>query len=400
MQNINTYSDMFEQYSDTTIIFGEQCMLEFENLMRIQKPDKILVFSSKNSATTNNAWSKILHSTIMLDTTVARFSEINPEPDIDMVEKMIMTIKNESPDQIVAVGGGSVMDAAKAALLVHQCGGNVSNYFGLNHFSQSNPGVTLKKVICFPTTSGTGSEVTPYANIVDRQNQCKRLIIEKEIIPDFSFVLPEMSSSMPKEVVLTTGCDALAHAIEGYLNVDMDNIEPHANQWAYEAIKLIVNNLPLTAAGNNQSVAQKSMSAAATLSGMVIRYKPTGLPHLCSFSWFDRITHGIAVAILLGPAWQYYLKRNEVRERTMLLNDIFPGNTPEDIILSYRKFISSVGVPEKLKDIPAINPELLKFTAQSAVQNRIKLEQAPCPVPLEQSEEILCSILDKAWSGI
>ncbi|MHB9139546.1 MAG: iron-containing alcohol dehydrogenase [Victivallaceae bacterium] len=396
---MDKYIDDIESYPDTAVVFGENCLIEFENLMRHCTPSKIVAFTGKSSVEANGAWGRFLKAAALLDAAVVRYSQIEPEPCIETVEAMVDLLENESPDQVVAIGGGSIMDAAKAAFLVYQGGGSVSNYFGVNRFSENNPGVKLRKVICFPTTSGTGSEVTPYANVVDKKMMVKKLIVEKEIIPAYSFVCPSFANSMPPHVTLATGCDALAHSIEGFLNVGQDSSHPSANHWAIESIRLIVNNLPLVLKDSHDRHARAAMAAAATLGGMVIRYKPTGLPHLCSFSWFGKIEHGIAVAMLLPHAWNYYIQNPAVQTRTMLLNDIFPGSTPAGVIQNYRDFLDSIGIPRSLKTFEGITPELLEQTAASAGQNKMKLELAPHPVPLDQSKAILGEILKQAWQG-
>lgn len=393
------YVESLENYPDTSVVFGENSLLEFENLMRLSGSSKIVVFTGKSSVEANGAWGRFLRATVLLDATVIRYSRIEPEPCIETVEAMVDLLENEKPDQVVAIGGGSIMDAAKAAFLTYQGGGGVSNYFGVNVFSRNNPDVKLRKVICFPTTSGTGSEVTPYANIVDKNAGVKKLIVETEIIPSYSFVCPSFANSMPPHITLATGCDALAHSIEGFLNVDRDASHPDANHWARESIWLIVHNLPQVLKDCHCHEARAAMAAAATLGGMVIRYKPTGLPHLCSFSWFGQIEHGIAVAMLLPHAWNYYIERKEIQDRTMLLKEVFPGNTPAEVIQSCRKFLDSIGVPKTLREFPGITPELLEHTAADAGQNKIKLELAPRPVPLDRSQAILGEILRHAWQG-
>ena len=141
------------------------------------------------------------------------------------------------------------------------------------------------------------------------------------------------------------------------------------------------------------------MARAATLGGMVIRFKSTGLPHLCSFSWFGRLAHGIAVAMLLPASWRYYLGNPAVAERTMQLAPIFPGRNPEEVITSFRDFLDRLGVPKALRECPGITPELLEATAASAGENRMKLELAPRPVPVAESRGILSAILKQAYEG-
>ena len=185
--------------------------------------------------------------------------------------------------------------------------------------------------------------------------------------------------------------------IEGFLNGGADNNHPQANEWAKCGIALIREYLPEVLASPDNIAARRAMMVASTLGGMTIRFKSTGLPHLCSFSWFGRIAHGEAVALLLPEAWEYYLANEKVAARTMELADIFPGNTPQEVIGSFREFIRSTGLPEKLSAWEGITMELLERTAGSASENRMKLENAPRPVPLDESYEILLSIMKKAY---
>ena len=146
----------------------------------------------------------------------------------------------------------------------------------------------------------------------------------------------------------------------------------------------------------DDETARRGMLVASTLGGMTIRFKSTGVPHLCSFSWFGRIAHGEAVAVLLPEAWKYYLANPKVAERTMELAEIFPGTTPEEVIESFQKFTSSIGLPQKLSNWQEITPELLEKTARSGAENKMKLENAPQPIPLEKSYEILLDIMKKS----
>lgn len=394
--SIQSYQDILNSYPDTCICFGDGSWSKFSDLLEKRKTGKIVVFSGRHSADTNGAWARLEQTVRHLNLAIARFKEIEAEPCTETVEKMTAFLKQETPDEVVAVGGGSPIDATKAAYLEYQTGKSVQEFFGVNKFSSANPGIKLKKVICFPTTSGTGTEATPYSNIVDRRLKVKKLIVEPEIIPEYAFVIPELAVSMPEHVTRATGCDALAHSLEGFLNIGQDGKHPMANDWAFESIRLIKKFLPRAIANSNDMAAREGVSAAATLGGMVIRYKSTGLPHLCSFSWFGRIEHGIAVALLLPSAWKYYIQREEVAARTMLLKEIFPGETPAEIIHSYREFLKSCGVPENLKAFPGITPELLNLTARNAGQNKMKLDLAPKPVPLKKSYEIILEILKQA----
>lgn len=390
--------DLLDAYPDTAICFGKAGLTQLAAYLRAENVHKAVVFTGGTSAEKSGALAACLNSLqLEKEVGVVVFGGIEPEPSIETVNRMAGFLDAEKPDQVIAIGGGSPLDAAKAAWLVHQAGGAVDDYFGVNKYSDANPARKLKKIIAVPTTSGTGSEATPYSNIVDHALRVKKLIVEREIIPECSFVVPEFTVTMPEAVTLATGCDALAHAIEGFLNISADEAHPQANTWAFEAIRLIAGHLPSVLRDGRELRGRAAMSAAAALAGMVIRYKPTGLPHLCSFSWFGRIEHGIAVALILPAAWRYYIDSGPVAERTMELAPVFGGSTPEEVITAYRAFLTRCGVAEGLRHYPDIDQALLERTAENAGQNRMKLDSAPRPVAFEDSRRILLDILKQSW---
>ncbi|QSH41373.1 iron-containing alcohol dehydrogenase [Lentisphaerota bacterium ZTH] len=395
---MSNYQEILDTYPDTTFVFGSGAWEQLELLLRDLGARKVAVFTGRNSADKTGAWSHLLKALDLLDLKIVRYKDIEAEPCIETIGRMTEFLLKEKPDEVIALGGGSPMDAAKAAYLEYQTGGNVNDFFGVNQYTKKHRGEKLKKVICLPMTSGTGSEATPYSNIVDKKLKVKKLIVEPQIIPEYSFVIPELAASMPATVTRATGCDALAHSLEGFLNIRQDHNHPKANEWAFESIRLIKEFLPRAIKDGSDLEARAAVSAAATLGGMVIRFKSTGLPHLCSFSWFGRIEHGLAVTLLLPSCWDYYITSDGVRERTMQLKDIFPGDSPEEIVASYRAFLEQCGVPKGLKHFADITPELLELTAESAGQNKMKLELAPKPVPLKQSKEILLDILTRAYN--
>lgn len=389
---MTSFPALINSYNDTRVAMGDDAWPAFHQLLARDKPRVIAVFTGKHSADLSGAWQELCSH--CRNSRVQRFSAISPEPDLECVRNMQMFLQRQKPDWVIAIGGGSVMDAAKAAYLSYQTKQPPQMFFGTNRYSGVNAHTRLKTVLCFPTTAGTGSEVTPYSNIVDTDAGVKKLISDPIIIPEHAFCIPAYTKSAPQNVVLATGCDALAHLTEGFLNVGADNNDRHANRRALAGIKLIRDALPKAL---RRTGGHGKMVVAATLGGMVIRYKSTGLPHLCSFSWYGRIEHGLAAIMLLPHCWNYYLSNPAVAERTMLLRDIFPGDTPMEVISSFRDFLNACGVPKALRDIPGITPALLDQTARSAGENRMKLELAPRPVDPNKSYDVLMDILNRAY---
>lgn len=374
-----------------------QLLTEAEQYFRELPGEKVILAENLNSALDALPREKTVvfsgthYAGVIRDAGFTVWCGVEAEPAVATIGVMAEYLRENSPDTVVAVGGGSVLDAAKAALLMSATGWELDDLFGVNLYSSANPDKKLPRLIAVPTTSGTGSEATPYSNIVVPEAGVKRLIVEKESIPQCAVIIPELTESMPEKLTRATGCDALAHLIEGFLNVGADNNHPPVNSWAKCGIKLVKE--ALLPAMRQDRIARKAMAYASLLGGMTIRYKSTGLPHLCSFSWFGRIAHGDAVAVLLPECWRYYLANPAVRARTMELSGIFPGTAPEEVIDSYGEFLDSLGMPGGLSAWNGINAALIEKTARSGAQNKMKLELAPHPVPLEESYDILEAIM-------
>ncbi|MBQ4107196.1 MAG: iron-containing alcohol dehydrogenase [Lentisphaeria bacterium] len=382
----------FAENTESAITFGPHAAHAFAARLKQRACRKLAVFTGSRSAAASGALTAIQTAAADAGAAVSLFPGIPAEPDILCVRQMAAFLQTAGPDTVAALGGGSVMDAAKAAWIMHQSSRDAADFFGSNRSSEFFPGRHFDRILAIPTTSGTGSETTCYSNIVEPSAGVKKLISDPQIIPEAAFVDPAWSTTMPESVTRATGCDALAHLLEGFLNTGQDDRHPAANRWALTGIRLLTDWLPRAIATPTPE-AREAVSAAAVLGGMVIRWKSTGLPHLCSFSWFGRIEHGIAAILLLPAAWRYYLGNPAVAARTMELSGIFPGRTPEEVIVSFRKFLDTCGVAADLSAYPAVTPELLECTAASAAENPMKLALAPRPVPLDEAAGVIRKIL-------
>lgn len=390
--NLSPYRNFLEAYPDTTVLFGDDVRTAWCELLLARQTRSAVLFTGRHSADRTGNFGRFAALAAELPVEFNRFTAIPAEPDIPTIRAMVEFLEKKRPDTVIALGGGSAMDAAKAAYLSWQTGCDVTEFFGSDRALERFKDRALDRVICFPTTAGTGSEVTLYSNIVDRERGVKKLISDPLIIPQYSFVMPSMMADVPVSVRRATGCDALAHLTEGFLNIIQDQVRPDVNRWAKAGIGLIVENLPkVLAKPTPDSIA--AMAMASTLGGMVIRFKSTGLPHLCSFSWFGRIEHGTAAAMLIPASWRYYLGREEVAAKTMELAEFFPGETPAEVVASFRNFLTRCGVAPRLAAYPDLTPELFEKTARSAEENPMKLKLAPRPVEPKDAYQVIKTIL-------
>lgn len=386
---------MLESYTPTEIVFGEKAFSRLEQEIFSRQAKNVLLITGGNHSFIRSgaadACSAVLKKCGLEPQT---FSGVPAEPDVEVVRAIVKKIDSVKPDLVCAIGGGSVLDAAKAAYLSWQADMDIINLFGAGVASKRFPERVFQRVICIPTTSGTGSEITPYSNIVDKAKNLKYIIVDRQIIPALALIDPRLTHSMGKNLTVATALDAMTHSIESLLNYRAENADPSAESWALMSIALIRHALPCS----EKTESRNLLSAAAALGGMCIACRPTALPHLCSYSMWGKVPHGLAVALLLPHFWRYYLDGGipEIAEQTMKLNAIFSGSTPEDVVKACEAFIAEVSPYKKLSEMESFDFKMVEKIADDAILNPVKLQTAPRPVALEDAKDLIDKILRKA----
>ena len=386
---------MLEQYAPTEIVFGENAIDRLEREIRDRSAKRVLLITGGNHSFVQSGAAEAfdaLWKKCGLEPQV--FSGVPAEPDVEVIRSIIKKMVETDPELVVAIGGGSVLDAAKAAYLSCQTELDVIELFGAGIASKRFPGRTFRRVICMPTTSGTGSEITPYSNIVNKEKNLKYIIVDQQIVPALALIDPRLTASMGRELTAATALDAMTHSIESLLNFRAKDADPAAEDWALMSVKLIRNALPCAEKAESRAM----LSAAAALGGMCIACRPTALPHLCSYSMWGKVPHGLAVALLLPHFWRYYLAGGtpEIAAQTIKLNGIFAGATPEEVVLSCEKFIAEVSPYKRLSELEDFDSAMVEKIAADAVLNPVKLQTAPRPVAPEEAETLIRDILRKA----
>ena len=234
---------LMETYSDNIILFGPDALAQLGEELFLSDRKTILLVMGGASA--RIPLRMILGSPVFRKPglNMPRHENVPPEPDTECVRAIVRTMEREQPDAVLAVGGGSVMDAAKAAYLSWQTGLDIDDLFGVNVASTRFPERKFQRICAMPTTAGTGSEVTPYSNIIDARTGVKKLLMDPVIIPEAAAVIPELTLTAPEKLTRETGFDALVHSIESFLNFKAMAAHPEAEPWAPEAIRLIVRAL-------------------------------------------------------------------------------------------------------------------------------------------------------------
>ena len=241
------------------------------------------------------------------DVPFAVFDAISTEPTVEFIQEGLKAYRENGCDLLLAVGGGSAMDTAKTIAIMATNSGSLEDYQGLGKIPKKG-----SPVIAIPTTSGTGSEVTPFAIITDTKRDVKMLIGSPFIIPDIAIVDPLLTLSVPPAVTAATGIDALTHAIEAYVSV---KAQPMSDIFALAAIELISGNLRQAwADGKNVEAREKTMLGAFQ-AGIAFGNSSVGLVHGMArpIGAYFHVAHGASNAVLLGEVMEFSLTGNPTR---------------------------------------------------------------------------------------
>jgi len=204
------------------------------------------------------------------------FSEVEPDPPIELVERIGRIYADHGCDGIVGLGGGSSMDTAKAVGLRVSHAGEMREYESfVGGTAKIKP--LLPPIICIPTTSGTGSEVNPYAVITDKERDLKFMLMSNHLIPSLAVIDPIYCKTMPAGLTVESGIDALAHCIEGYVSLAIP-YHPYFEAMAVYGVKLIGRSLTRAYQNGNDIAARTDMCMAAICGGLAF-LKGLGVGH-------------------------------------------------------------------------------------------------------------------------
>ena len=234
----------------------------------------------------------------------ARYSDIKGNPTVGCIAKGVEVMKENGCDITVAIGGGSSMDVAKAINIVEANGGDILDY-EVTREGQKTPLKHRKKpLICIPTTSGTGSEVTIWSVLTDPARNMKASFGHPWYAADLALADPELTVSVPQGLTAATGMDALTHAIEAYTSIAP---MPQTDALALKAISLITGSLRQAVANGNNIAARSDMLMGSLMAGMAFNSSPVGCVHAMAHTLggFYDTPHGIANAIMLPWVMEY-----------------------------------------------------------------------------------------------
>ena len=275
------------------------------------------------------------------------FTEIEANPSVATVEKATEKFKESGADFIVAFGGGSPMDVAKAVGVVAKYGGSITEYEGAHKV----PGPIIP-LIAIPTTAGTGSEVTAFSVITDHSRDYKLTVFSYELLPAYAILDAELITTAPASVAAACGIDAFIHAEEAYISTAAS---PFSDAMAEKAMALIGKNIRRFVANRGDMEAAEAMMVGSLFAGIAFSFARLGNVHAMSHpvSAFFDVPHGVANAVLLPVVAEYNALADHGRYLT-IYNDISPVPAyvddfePMMLVDAIHSLCADIGIPENL----------------------------------------------------
>ena len=301
---------------------------------------------------------------------VDTFTDIEGNPSVETVDKATAAFKETGADFIVAFGGGSPMDVAKAVGVTAKYGGSITEYEGAHKV----PGPIIP-LIAIPTTAGTGSEVTAFSVITDHSRDYKLTVFSYEILPAYAILDAELLTTAPASVAAACGIDAFIHAEEAYISTAAS---PFSDAMAEKAMSLIGKNIRRFVANRGDIEAAEAMLTGSLFAGIAFSFARLGNVHAMSHpvSAFFDVPHGVANAVLLPVIAEYNALADHGRYLT-IYNDISPVPAYEEefeplmFVDAIRELCGEIGIPANLTE--AIN-NASKTGPMSAEEIESKIE--------------------------
>ncbi|WP_078555259.1 iron-containing alcohol dehydrogenase [Bacillus alkalicellulosilyticus] len=294
------------------------------------------------------------------------YNDIEPDPDIEGVMRGSDLAKQQGCDCVVGLGGGSSLDTAKAIGLMLKNEGHIRDYVGINKVRHKGA-----PVIAIPTTAGTGSEITIWSVLSDKQEKVKLSVGSAYNCPDVTICDPELTVSLPAPLTASTGMDALTHALESYVN---KATQPISEGLSLQSMKLVAKSLRTAVSQGDNLEARYDMLMASLIAAMAFNPTRLGLSHALAIPLgaHFKIPHGIVNAILLPEVMEFNLPGNlqKFKEIAQLFGMPVEGLSPRDAaaqsVLAIRQLKEDVGIKETLSDF-GVTEEALSYICEEAM---------------------------------
>jgi alcohol dehydrogenase class IV len=370
------------------ILFGNGCASTFVEDLKARGIQHAFIVTSSAVLT---AASDVFRQLELAGIRCTIYNAINTEPDARMLHACLAAAHAAKPDAVIGLGGGSPMDVAKLVAALADGGQKLDEIYGINLLR----GRKLF-LACLPTTSGTGSEVSPNAIILDEASQLKRGVISPHLVPDVACVDPLLTLTVPAAVTAATGLDALTHCIEAYAN---RFAHPLADLFALQGVRLIGANLITAVHNGNDRAARSAMALGSLYGGLCLGPVNTAAVHALAYPLGSEfhVAHGISNSVLLPHVLRFNLPAAVERYADIALAlGVVPGATAQATaargIERLVELAAACPIPQHISEL-GVPREALPRLAQSAMTVTRLLKNNPRPL----TEGDALAIYTSAW---
>ena len=320
----------------------------------------------------------------------AVFYQVQPNPTVQVVEDCAAAVRSLSAQLLVALGGGSAIDTAKAAAILAANGGRLEDYEGEN--KSRAPGVPIAAV---NTTAGTGSECTDFYIVTDPVRRTKLAMVDVNCMVSIAVNDIDFMMSMPPGLTAATGMDALTHAIEAVLS---RGASPLTDKDALWAVEQIVRYLPRAVADGGDEKAQSMMAYAEYAAGMAFSNAGLGMVHAMAHALGGRynLPHGVCNAVLLPYVLAFHTRCPVCRERLERVAQAMglEERTPLGVIAALRALSGQIGIPPSLSRLEGVDPAHFPELAGQALRDTCMASDQ-----LEPTQEEAAAVYLAAYKG-
>ena len=378
---------MFDIVQNNNLIFGQGSIGKIREIYQKNKPSKLLLM-------VYNLESKISKDVaqILIDMKIDFIADasVTSEPDTNTIDALYEKARTNICDSVLAIGGGSVLDTAKAVAMLMTNGGCTEDYQMLG----KSIDIPCLPLIAVPTTAGTGSEATRVCVVQNSKNGLKKSFYSNYMIADITILDPELSVGLPKKITATSGIDALSHAIESYVSL---NATPYTEMMGLKAMKLIYDNLKVCMEKPDDVSARGNMLLASYFAGCALN-AGIGLAHMIAqpIGGMFKIPHGDACSIFLPYAMEYNAETNigkfsDIARVFGVDEKVDSPSASNQGIEKVKSFLADVSTPTSLKGYISQD----SFEIDECVSNIMNATSHIKCNPKEVTQEIIRKVLYK-----
>ena len=329
------------------LVFGNGTLTALADDIVQLKPKKVFIVTIEPLRSALDGFVKSLDQNgidVLINTSIVT------EPGFSDFERLMQSVTPLNPDIVIGIGGGSVLDIAKLVAAQLENEQQLKEYIGIGLLKGRK-----KKLVCVPATSGTGSEVSPNAILVDEADNQKKGIISPFLVPDIVYVDPLLTISVPPTITAATGLDALTHCLEAYTNKFS---QPLIDVYAYEGMRLIAANIVAAVNDGSNVNARENLAMGSLLGGFCLGPVNTAGVHALSYplgSLFH-LPHGLSNALLLPDVMEYNIpaatkKYADVAVALGCEKQVEDNATACAGVRKIKELVSACGIPSTLKDV-------------------------------------------------